>query len=361
MSDNTDVVRMFWYGSTLSPYERLSIASFLKHGHHVEVFSYSELNLPEGAVRVDAATVLPESEVFAYRRGAGKGSVSAFSNMFRYKMLHELGGLWADCDVLCLRPMHSLPAACVAWEDGATVATGVMRFPPGHALPGELYRQAVALGKDIVWGQIGPQLLTRLLPQFPDVEILPAQSFYPVHWCEAWRLILPGEYDFCTSAAEGSYAVHWWNEIFRRIGIPKEKLPSKGSFLEQHASDILDGEIDVWPEAIVSTWVENYRKAGMSGILTQYREGRGDLADTLRELGMEQMNAGRWQQAVEALAAAHRVRPGGAYIRLLLAQSLIALGKPDESEPHLRAALENPATHERATALRRQIFGTTNS
>ena len=163
MSDNTDVVRMFWYGSTLSPYERLSIASFLKHGHHVEVFSYSELNLPEGAVRVDAATVLPESEVFAYRRGAGKGSVSAFSNMFRYKMLHELGGLWADCDVLCLRPMHSLPAACVAWEDGATVATGVMRFPPGHALPGELYRQAVALGKDIVWGQIGPQLLTRLL------------------------------------------------------------------------------------------------------------------------------------------------------------------------------------------------------
>jgi hypothetical protein len=361
MSDNANVIRMFWHGAALSSYERLSIASFLKHGHRVEVFSYNELILPDGAVRVDASTVLPESEVFAYRHGTGKGSVSAFSNLFRYKMLHDLGGIWADCDVLCLRSMHSLPVACVAWEDSTSVNSGVMRFPPGHALPGELYRQAAALGKDIVWGQIGPQLLTRLLPQFPDVEILSKQSFYPVHWREAWRLVQAGEYDYCAGAAEGSYAVHWWNEIFRRIGISKEKLPPRGSFLEHHASDILDGDIDAWPEAMVATWVVNYRNADMPGMFKQYREGRGDLADVLRDLGMEQMKAGCWQKAVEALAAAHHVRPGGTYIRLLLAQSLIALGKPGESEPHLRAALENPATRAHAAALRRQILGTPDS
>jgi tetratricopeptide (TPR) repeat protein len=228
-------------------------------------------------------------------------------------------------------------------------------------LPGELYRQAAELGQDIVWGQIGPQLLTRLLPQFPDVEILPAQSFYPVHWREAWRLVLAGEYDYCAGAAEGSYAVHWWNEVFRRIGFSKEKFPPKGSFLEQHASDILDGDVDAWPEAMVATWVGNYRNAYMPEMFKQYREGRGDLADILRDLGMEQMKAGRWQKAAEALAAAHHVRPGGAYIRLLLAKSLIALGKPGESEPHLRAALENPATRERATALHQQILGTKNA
>lgn len=361
MSDNANVVRMFWHGTTISSYERLSIASFLKHGHRVEVFSYNELSLPDGAVRVDAATILPEREVFTYQRGAGKGSVSAFSNLFRYKMLYELGGIWADCDVLCLRSMHSLPVACVAREDSVSVNNGVMRFPPGHALPDELYRQAVALGQDIVWGQIGPQLLTRLLPQFPDVEILPAQSFYPVHWREAWRLVLAGEYDHCASAAEGSYAVHWWNEVFRRIGIPKEKLPPRGSFLEQHASDILGGDVDAWPEAMVATWVGNYRKSSMPGMFKQYREGHGDLADVLRDLGMEQMNAGRWQKAVDAFAAAHRVRPDGAYIRLLLAQSLIALGKPGESGPHLRAALENPATRERAIVLRQQVLGITDS
>lgn len=361
MSDNANVVRMFWYGTTLSPYERLSIASFLKHGHRVEVFSYNELSLPDGAVRVDASTVLPEREVFTYQHGAGKGSVSAFSNLFRYKMLHELGGIWADCDVLCLRPMHDLPAACVAREDDATVATGVMRFPPGHALPGELYKQAVALGKNIVWGQIGPQLLTRLLPQFPDVEILPAQSFYPVHWREAWRLVLAGEHNYCAGAAEGSYAVHWWNEVFRRIGIPKEKFPPQGSFLERHATSLLGEGIGTWPEATIATWVSNFRNADMQAMFKQYREGRGDLADVLRDLGMEQMKAGRWQRAAEALATAHHMRPGGAYIRLLLAQSLIALGKPGEAESHLRAALENPATREHATALRQQILGTTDS
>lgn len=58
MSDNENVVRMFWHGTALSAYERLSIASFLKHGHRVEVFSYNELSLPDGAVRVDAESHL---------------------------------------------------------------------------------------------------------------------------------------------------------------------------------------------------------------------------------------------------------------------------------------------------------------
>ena len=179
---NDNIVRMFWYGKTLSAYELLSITSFLKQGHQVEVFSYGELSLPSGAVLVDAAEVLPESEVFTYQNGAGKGSVSAYSNLFRYKLLYERGGIWADSDVMCLRPMDSLPPACAGRQDDTTVAVGIMRLPPGHPLAGELYEQAARLGQNIQWGQAGPRLMSRLLPNYPDVETLPVTAFYPVNW-----------------------------------------------------------------------------------------------------------------------------------------------------------------------------------
>ncbi|TAN65535.1 MAG: tetratricopeptide repeat protein [Methylobacter sp.] len=351
-TDNT--VRMFWHGSMLSAYETLSITSFLKQGHRVEVFSYGELNLPAGAVLVDAGSVLPANEIFMYQSGPGKGSVAAYADIFRYKLLYERGGIWSDSDVLCLRSMNSLPPVCVGREDDKTVSIGVMRFPPGHPLIGELYEQAVSLGKNVGWAQAGPQLITKLLPNYPDVVVLPSPVFYPIHWREAWRLVTAEEYDHCVNAASESYAVHWWNEIFRRIGIPKDKLPPTGSYIERCAASVLDGEWDVWSSAAVANWVDNFLSVGLAMPVKRYNDGLYKLADMLRDLGAERLNGGHWQQAVELLSAAHHIRPGGSYIRLLLAVALIELGMRQEAYVHLRAALDDPSTSVRAHEIELQ-------
>jgi hypothetical protein len=56
--------------------------------------------------------------VFFYgdRAGIGRGSVSAFSNLFRYYLLHQMGGWWVDADVVCLSECVPATPIFMGWE-----------------------------------------------------------------------------------------------------------------------------------------------------------------------------------------------------------------------------------------------------
>src|SRR6187549_2184730 len=100
-------VQSLWVGEVLPPLQQLSIRSFLAHGHQYHLYAYGDLQgAPEGAVVIDAATILPAESIFYYQHGFGQGSVSAFSNLFRYKLICERGGWWVDTDVVCLKPFE---------------------------------------------------------------------------------------------------------------------------------------------------------------------------------------------------------------------------------------------------------------
>ena len=255
--DNINVVRTFWHGSELSVYEELSLASFVKLGHRVQIFSYHKLRTIDGVECVDAASILPETAVFSYRKGEGKGSFAAFSNLFRYKLLYELGGTWVDADIFCFKPISELPSACVGWQDDSFVNNAVMRFPAGHPITKELYDHARAAGRNIKWGQAGPRLLTEIALRNRDqIVIMPRETFYPVFWREAWKTISPKEYEHCAAASAGSYCLHWWNECLRRIGIPKDKLPPPGSYLYRRACEVLGGRgLHTLAEDDVEGWI----------------------------------------------------------------------------------------------------------
>ena len=97
-----NLIQGLWIGPRLSVMERLSIASFLHHGHDYRLYTYGPVEgLPAGAVLEDARSILPESMIFQYREHA---SFAGFSNYFRYKLLLERGGWWVDTDTVCLRP-----------------------------------------------------------------------------------------------------------------------------------------------------------------------------------------------------------------------------------------------------------------
>ena len=92
-----EIIQSLWIGESLGPLQKLSIASFLNHGHEYHLHCYQKIgNLPSGVVVKDASETLPASAIFYYQNGPGRGSVAAFANLFRYKLLLEKGGWWVQ-------------------------------------------------------------------------------------------------------------------------------------------------------------------------------------------------------------------------------------------------------------------------
>lgn len=222
-------VNTLWVGCRLSTLEVLAAASHLKQGHRYSLWAYGAVdNVPDGVAVEDANEILPESEVFTYQRGEGAGSVSAFSNLFRYKLLAERGGWWVDADVVALKPFEfdaDLLFASERTRGGfSTPTTCVIRVPDGpNGVARDCYEQCrhfreTCLSK-LDWGSLGPALLSRVVFGRCLGEYAAGPSaFCPVNWFES-------EYDPPVHRPvdlSGSYAVHLWHEMWRRRGLDKD-------------------------------------------------------------------------------------------------------------------------------------------
>jgi len=262
-NSQNNIVRCFWHGSPLSIYEKLSLQSFLNCGHAVELYAYDELDVPAGVKLCDANSIWPFSEAFAYADGPTKGSFSALSDVFRYKLLFEKGGIWADTDMLCLKSLADLPDASAGWENTHSINCALMKFSAGHPVCEELYLKADAMGKLIHHGQAGPALMTSVTSRRKEAcNILPIAAFYPLNFEDAWRALVPVERAYCEQLTASSYCVHWWGSTFRYIGSPKEALPPEGSFLCEQAKLVFsDTALKTWPLESMETWIRNRQNA----------------------------------------------------------------------------------------------------
>src|ERR1041385_3961243 len=98
----SEPIQSLWIGPRLSAMERACLASFLRHGHEVHLYTYNDVDgVPPGVIVRDGSEILPPERIFSYRE---HDTVSGFSNFFRYKLLSERGGWWVDTDVICLEP-----------------------------------------------------------------------------------------------------------------------------------------------------------------------------------------------------------------------------------------------------------------
>ena len=177
MSVSDKVVHMFWAYGELSKLERLCITSFVHQGYEVNLWNYgTTTNAPQGVILRDASEILPEARVFKNK----SGSYASFSDLFRYKLLNEIGGLYADTDVIALvGPGVFLRPTVVTerirlneddWEsDGTnnvTVNNNLIYNPSPQR--GNIIDLMFAVAdrfppEMITWGEIGPQLMSDLL------------------------------------------------------------------------------------------------------------------------------------------------------------------------------------------------------
>jgi len=244
------IIQGLWIGPELSVMEQLSISSFLRNQHEYHLYVYDEpTNIPAGTVVREASEILPASQIFQYKHFP---TYAGFANFFRYKLLLERGGWWADTDTICLKPFTFPEQHVFATEicDGQEVVTsGIIKAPSGS--PAMAYAWEVCQTKEpdkLGWGETGPRLMGQAVERFSlDRYREPAHVFCPLDYAN-WRQVL--EPVWTEALLEGSSAIHLWNERWRAAGQDKnaryhpnclyEKL--KRLYLEGTDSDSLQRE-----------------------------------------------------------------------------------------------------------------------
>jgi hypothetical protein len=229
--------RGFWHGPPLGPYQLLCLQSFVAQGHCVEVFTYDrDLAVPDWITRRDAREILAGDHVLRYRTGLGAGSPALHANLFRYALLHQLGGWWVDLDVVLLHPDPTPDEIFIVFDPRPEpfVGNAIMHFPCGHALLAEAVERCVALGENVAfWGQTGPSLMTELSGKYGLLQLCkPAQLACPVDGFEIAALFDPARCDDIRQRCAASWFLHALNEIWREAGVPRELGPPQGSFLD---------------------------------------------------------------------------------------------------------------------------------
>lgn len=236
------IINGLWIGSRLSALERACMQSFINHGHEFHLYVYDAIeNGPANCRLLDATTILPASKVFAHVDGVAKGSFATFSNLFRFKLLYELGGWWMDLDMYCLQSELPSNEVIIGRQDATLINDAVLYFPAKHPIMLQAYEEADARGRNVAWTEIGPQLVTRLFaaPEFAKY-VYPETVFYPIHYSQFWNLYDPRRTESAEECIAQSVGLHFWNEMIRRAQIDKNVLPPKGSLMRNLYEQTLD-------------------------------------------------------------------------------------------------------------------------
>lgn len=200
-----------WIGHRLSAMERLSITSYLYHGHPYNLYTYGELSgVPAGVTIKNAREILPESAITKFQ------NIANFSDFFRYNLLLKEGGWWCDTDTICLRPIDVIDEHVFVQEhtndQPILINGGYLKAPANSPVMKWLVEQTRAMDwSKISWAEIGPVLLTKAVERF-SIPSYPPAAFNPISYKD-WAIFIKGA---APMIHEDAFAVHLWHEMWRR-------------------------------------------------------------------------------------------------------------------------------------------------
>lgn len=268
---NLPPVFSFWDGP-LSWLERLSIASFIRNGHDFTLYGFERpVDLPEGCRWSDASEVVPREEMFFYKENR---TPATFADYFRLLLMQQNAGIWADCDMICLRPFTGLPDHIFGMEvqagrgaHGGQINNAVLRIPSESPLLASLigifdtdgtqvdpvwlplYRRLEVLIRRVVgqkvglshmqFGATGPFPLTYFARQHGlDRYACSPDVFYPLPYRDA-RVMLRAGSELGPYLTENTLGVHLWRmALTGRSRQPTPFPPEPGSVLAHLAAEL---------------------------------------------------------------------------------------------------------------------------
>ena len=222
------IIQSLWIGKKISRMEIACMRSFVSLGYKYHLYTYDHIdNVPDEIKICDGNLIVNKKEIFTYNlpNEQGGNSVSAFSNLFRYKLLYEKGGWWVDTDVYLLKKLPNYDYVLVQ-EDKNKIASCILKFPPKNKFNQMCYDVCVNKNsKDLVWGETGPLLVTEISKKL-KLNTLESHNFLPIKHHDV-------NYFMENIDIPCSYTVHFWNEKWRRLNLCKNKIYSNKTLYEK--------------------------------------------------------------------------------------------------------------------------------
>ena len=227
----------FWNQKQLNVYEYACLKSFIKNNFNVNVFSYVKIKLPKGAILKNASKIINKNEINKFIHEGKKGCLAAFTDKFRIELQKRNLGWWFDMDVVCIKNSKFFAALekenkfIIGMETQNKINNAVLKINDIFLLS-EISKKIEKTGYIIKWGQIGPDLITKILKKKKIFSMAqPRKKFYAINYKNFSWLILPKYKNLAKQITKDSLVVHNYNQIFNRFGIPKNIMPPKNSFL----------------------------------------------------------------------------------------------------------------------------------
>lgn len=229
-----------WIGGNLGAMERASLASMIRMGHAVSLYSYSPLrDLPQGVVGRDAAEIMSGDKILFYK-DKRKPSPSLHSNLFRYALLEKTDAVWVDLDIIALRPLPD-DEYLMGFETETSVNSAVLRLPkdspslrdlrkftpetrgvPPHITGARRLKYWIrTLGRGYpiekwVWGSTGPRALTICLRRHNEIaHARPVETFYRIGVNDHAQFLEPGRWRLSDFGPE-TICLHLWGSRIRK-------------------------------------------------------------------------------------------------------------------------------------------------
>jgi hypothetical protein len=274
-----------WIDGPLSWLEQASIASFVALGHDYVLYTYGTVpNLPPGARLADAREVWANDDIIVHAKAQ---SPAIHADVFRAIMVRDTGRVWADTDIIALRPFPRSLAWYFGWErsDRPILGNAIMGFPAQSRTMAELAafltsefpippwfnrrgRAELEARRDqggridlgeLPWGTTGPQALTHFARATKEIGYAQPQGvFFPISFPDRKALTDPTRYGSTAAGIEDqqSLCVHLYSRWLRKFtrGYP----PAPGSWLGKHLRDrgLLDADAPAPPPKVKPPRVE---------------------------------------------------------------------------------------------------------
>jgi hypothetical protein len=269
----------FWARGSLSAMDQVCLASFVRRGYQVTLYSYEPINgVPPGVTVADAATIVPESMIERVRYN-GKPDLAHFSDLFRYSMIEKSDQIWIDVDVMLLAdlavPRHE---NIIVTEEQGGINGAVLYLSDQRLKTFIQSAMLTKLDRNLLWGETGPLMIEQAVKSCRGaVDLYDHHHFYPIEHYDIWKIFLPEEYDECVRKCDGATTLHIFNNILSTMGIWKDLAPPEGSYLHAKIAELgmLDCFRDIYPEKIMRACLRNFRlsKSGKGlGVGTLVRE-----------------------------------------------------------------------------------------
>ena len=248
----------FWAGGEIQNLYINCIKSFPKNGFETILYSPEpEINKKFFGKDVESRQsdeILPIQILYKFkqRKSRNKPCYSAFSNLFRAKLIQAHPGSWYfDTDIFCLSNFESFQKL-IQYSDGklivgmqdtksvnGAVLAGSSKSVINHYV-NELFEYVEKKNYIHDFGDFGPAFLNNYLNKFPDNVATNHQSvFYPIHYSETNFLYDPDLCEYARKKIDSALCVHIWNECLTMASIPTNCPPPKYSLLYELIDNII--------------------------------------------------------------------------------------------------------------------------